>query len=84
MTTYRILFFKNGYKRVDLPFGFIAAVDYNDKLCKITFHLKYPHSWKFYIINSHKNYGYFKNFGYIYYKTKEVRNLFAFQYALAY
>lgn len=31
MTNYRLVFFKDGAKRVDLPFGRIAKMEYIDK-----------------------------------------------------
>lgn len=81
MTNYRVVFFKEGAKRVDLPFGRIAKVEYFDKQLRIIFTLKYPHQWRFRIV-SPSNYGQFKNVGDIYYKTDNIKKAFAFEYAL--
>jgi hypothetical protein len=81
MTNYRIVFFKDGAKRVDLPFGRISKVDFIDKQQRIVFLLKYPHQWRFRVVSSSK-YVQFKNVGEIYYKTDNLKKAFAFEYAL--
>lgn len=68
LTNFRILFFKNGNKRVDLPFGSISKVEYIDKHSRIIYKLKYPHFWRF-TISSYVKYEQLKNIGNIYYKT---------------
>lgn len=68
MTNYRILFLKENRKRVDLPFGLIQKVDYEDKSHKVIFKLKYPHSWTFRIISPRKKYAFLKTFGPFYFK----------------
>lgn len=37
MTNYRILFFSEGKKMVDLPFGLIMTVKYLDKMFKVNY-----------------------------------------------
>jgi hypothetical protein len=81
LTNYRVLFFKDRTKRVDLPFGRIAKVDYIDKQMRIIYMLKYPHFWKFSITSTSK-YSQFKNVGDIYYKTDVIKKMFAYEYAL--
>jgi hypothetical protein len=82
MTNYRILFFSEGKKMVDLPFGLIMTIKYLDKICKVNYELKYPHSWTFFLATTNFKYQYFKKICHMYYKSNDPRNLFAFQYAL--
>lgn len=77
LTNYRVLFFKDDTKRVDLPFGIISKVDYIDKQLRIIYMLKYPHFWKFSIAAASK-YLQFKNVGDIYYRTDNLKKMFAF------
>lgn len=81
LTNFRVLFFKNGRKRVDLPFGSISKVEYLDKHSRIIYRLKYPHFWKF-TISKYNKYEQFKNVGNIYYMSNEIKKMFAFEYAL--
>lgn len=82
MTNYRIVFFSESKKMVDMPFGLILNVNYSDRLFRVNYNLKYPHTWTFFIASSAFNYQYFKNICSIYYKSDHIKNLFAFQYAL--
>lgn len=62
-----------------MPFGVIKDVEFDDKQQKVTFSLKYPHVWKFRIINSLKKYTFLKNFCPFYIKPAELKNNFAYQ-----
>lgn len=81
LTNYRVLFFNGGVIRVDMPFGLIAKVNYNEKQQCIVYTLKYPHYWRF-IIAVPSKYSQFKNVGEIYYKSSDIKKMFAFDYAL--
>lgn len=54
---------------------------YEDKINMIIIKLKYPHQWKFKIVNQN-HYQQLKNFILLYYKIEKINNHFAFQYAL--
>lgn len=67
VTNYRFAFFKNGIKKLDLPFGFVAECKLNEKNQEIIANLKYKHFWKL-RINLLKDYDHLKIFLQIYLK----------------
>jgi hypothetical protein len=52
-----------------------------DKQQRIIYTLKYPHMWRFRVLSDSK-YSQFKNVGEIYYRTGNIKKMFAFEYAL--
>ena len=80
MTNYRVVFFKEGVKRVDLPFGLLQEVEHSEKELTVVFRLKYPHSWKFRIISPKSKFKLLKTIGLAYIKPSQVKEKFCFSH----
>ena len=81
MTNYRMGFFKDSRKRVDVPFGFIEDIKFNPKYNQLILHLKYNHFWKFEV--PHQSvYKQFITYTQLYTHSDSIRSSFSFSYAL--